>query len=142
MFCYSPQLLWWIRVSSCFLFIMSSANHRTWNLLNWNVRGLNTYDKCNAVRAKIKESSCNIICIQETKRASFDPSFVRQLAPKRFNKFALVPSQGASGGIFVGWNGSMFSGQVSHSSHFALSIDFTATINADHWKLIVVYGPC
>jgi hypothetical protein len=42
----------------------------------------------------------------------------------------------------VGWNGSVFSGQVSHSSHFALSIDFTATINAEYWKLLVVYGPC
>jgi exonuclease III len=71
---------------------MSIANHRTWNILNWNVRGLNSSDKCSAVRAKIEESSCSIVCIQETKRAFFDPSFVRKLAPKRFNKIAFVPS--------------------------------------------------
>jgi hypothetical protein len=41
---------------------------RTWNILNWNIRGLNSDDKCNAVRSKIEESSCVIYCLQETKR--------------------------------------------------------------------------
>jgi exonuclease III len=104
-----------VGASMMIMFKMSNTNRRTWNILNWNVRGLNSTGKYNAIREKIEESSCSIICIQETKRATFD-SFVRKMAPKRFNKFAYVPSQGASRGIFMGWSGLMFSGQVTHSS--------------------------
>jgi hypothetical protein len=36
------------------LFSMDNNNIRSWNILNWNVRGLNSADKCNAIRAKIE----------------------------------------------------------------------------------------
>jgi hypothetical protein len=58
---------------------------RTWNILNWNnwnIRGLNFDDKCNAVHSKIEESSCVIYCLQETKRQYFDSSSINKLAPK------------------------------------------------------------
>jgi exonuclease III len=95
---------------------MSNQSTRNWNILNWNVRCLNSNDKCNAVRAKFEESASTIVCIQETKKPTFDSSFVWKIGPKRFNKFAYVPSQGASGGILMAWNGLVFSGQVIHSS--------------------------
>jgi hypothetical protein len=43
---------------------MSNNNHRNWDILNKNVRGLNSDDKRNAVRAKIEESKCAIFYIQ------------------------------------------------------------------------------
>lgn len=86
--------------------------NRSWNILNWNIRGINSDDKCNAVKEKIDESSCAVFCIQETKRDHFDHSFIRKLAPKRFNKYAFSPSDGASGGILMGWNSSVFKGEV------------------------------
>jgi hypothetical protein len=122
--------------------IMANHNNRNWNILNWNIRGINSEEKCNAVRSKIEESNCVIVCLQETKRQSFDHSAVRKMAPKRFNKFAFAPSQGASGGIFVGWNGSIFSGTVLHSCKFAITILFTGNHNAENWKLTTIYGPC
>jgi hypothetical protein len=67
---------------------------------------------------------------------------IRKLAPKRFNKFAYSPSQGALGGILVGWIGSQLVGQVILNCIFAITIDFTSQHNMDHWKLTVVYGPC
>jgi exonuclease III len=70
----------------------NSNNTRSWNVLNWNIRGLNSDDKCNAIREKIEESACAVFCIQETKRDHFDHSFIKKLAPKRFNKFAFSPS--------------------------------------------------
>jgi exonuclease III len=82
--------------------MMESHNRRSWNILNWNIRGVNSNDKCNAVRAKIEETACAIFCLQETKRQHFDHSSVRKLAPKRFNKYAFVPSEETSGGILVG----------------------------------------
>jgi hypothetical protein len=82
---------------------MSNQNKRSWNILNWNVR-LNSDDKRNAIRVKIEESSCAICCLQETKTQVFDHSAVKKMAPERFNKFAWVPSEGASGGIYL-WDG-------------------------------------
>jgi hypothetical protein len=121
---------------------MDSSPKRSWNILNWNVRGLNSEDKCNAVRAKIEESCCSIFCIQESKLQSFDHSSMRKFAPKRFNKYALSLSVGASGGIIVGWNGSQFLGQVIFNSKYAITIQFSTTHNAKEWKLTTVYGPC
>jgi hypothetical protein len=75
-------------------------------------------------------TACAIFCLQETKRQHFDHSSVRKLAPKRFNKYAFVPSEGTSGGILVGWNNSVFDGKVLYSSKFSITIQFTATHNA------------
>jgi hypothetical protein len=107
------------------LVMMESHNRHSWNILNWNIRGVNSDDKCNAVRAKIEEAACAIFCLQETKRQHFDHSSVRKLAPKRFSKYAFMPSEGTSGGILVGWNNSVFDGNVLYSSKFAITIQFT-----------------
>ena len=85
---------------------------RSWQILCWNIRGINATGKWDAVRDKIEESVCSIFCLQETKKEHFDHAFIRKLAPKRFDSFDFVPSMGASGGILVGWNSSIFRGHV------------------------------
>jgi hypothetical protein len=52
--------------------------------------------------------------IQETKIQSFE------LALKRFNKLAFVPTEGASGDRLMGWNNSVFSGEVLYTSKLVL----------------------
>ncbi|KAJ1288975.1 hypothetical protein BS78_02G130000 [Paspalum vaginatum] len=49
---------------------------------------------------------------------------------------------GASGGILVGWNGSLLHGQIIHNTSFAVTIKFSSTHNAECWSLTAVYGPC
>jgi len=110
--------------------------------LNWNIRGLNLDDKCNAIKAKIEENACSVYCIQETKRDNFDHSFIKKLAPKRFNKFEYSPSEGASGGILMGWNSSIFTGEVIHNKKFAVTVRFSSVHNGEIWLLTTVYGPC
>jgi len=83
--------------------------NRDWNVLCWNVRGINDSDKWDAIRYKIEESNAGIFCLQETKKESFDIRFIRKFAPKRFDKFDFYPSLGASGGILVCWASSIFS---------------------------------
>lgn len=56
--------------------------NRSWNILNWNIRGINSEDKCSAVKEKIDECSCAIFCIQETKRENFDHSFIKKTRPQ------------------------------------------------------------
>jgi hypothetical protein len=43
-------------------------NNRQMKILFWNVRGINSQEKWDAIRDKISESACQILCIQETKR--------------------------------------------------------------------------
>ena len=120
----------------------NNTNKRSWNVLNWNIRGLDSEGKTDAVKAKIEESACSVYCLQETKKEAFDHSFIKKLAPKRFDKFAFSPSAGASGGILMGWNNSIFSGEVVHCLKFALTVKFTSRHDNNSWLLTTVYGPC
>ena len=73
---------------------MNSVNY-VWNVLSWNIRGVNSPDKKPLVRNKIEESSASIICLQETKWEDFDLNFIKGFAPRRLDQFAFVPSDGA-----------------------------------------------
>lgn len=115
---------------------------RNWNVLCWNVRGLNSDKKLLALSNAISVSGCAIVCLQETKKTFIDLAFVKSCCPKSFDKFAYVPSWGASGGILTIWNSSLFSGDVVLSEEFVLAVRFTSTLSANSWTLYNVYGPC
>jgi exonuclease III len=87
--------------------------NRTWKLLNWNLRGINSEKEWLALTGKIEESGCEIICLQETKREHFNIEYIRKFCHKKFNKFEYLPLVGASGGIIIIWNGSRFNGHVA-----------------------------
>lgn len=97
---------------------------RRWNILCWNVRGLKSEDKQLAIRNSVDISSCDIFCLQETKRPLFDRAFVKHLypKPKRFDQCAFVPSRGAFGGLLTVWNNSAFTGTVIFNEPFALGV--------------------
>lgn len=86
--------------------------NRNWNILNWNVRGINSSDRWNDIRMKIEDSSCCILTLQETKREIFDLAYIKNFCPKRFNQFIHYPSIGNSGGIITIWNGNIFKGKL------------------------------
>jgi hypothetical protein len=74
----------------------------------WNIRYYRYVGDVSAIREKIEESGCVVICIQATKCASFDHKSIRSFCPKRFDNFAFSPSVGASGGTLVIWNSTVF----------------------------------
>ena len=113
---------------------------RMWNILCWNIRGLNGDDKWTPLREKIEESNAAIICLQETKMSSFDNSTIRKFAPRRFDHFVCIPSNGASGGLVIIWNSAVFSGTIVAQESFAVVINFVSTMSNDSWNLVNVYG--
>jgi exonuclease III len=117
-------------------------DNRVWNILCWNIRGLNGTGKCDAIRDKIEEFGCSIVCLQETKREDFDISFIRKFAPRRFDSFDFAPSNGASGGLLLIWCSSTFQGQIIEKRVFCITARFTSLHNGDNWFLSNVYGPC
>jgi exonuclease III len=117
-------------------------NTRNWHILCWNIHGINASEKWDAVREKIEESSCSVICLQETKRDHFDTSYIRKFAPRRFDKFDFIPSIGASGRILVIWNSTIFLGNVLDKQRFGITVQFISTHNNDIWKLTSLRPLC
>jgi exonuclease III len=78
-----------------------NTNHpfKQWKVLCWNVRGLSAHEKWGTFRDRISESGCDIICLQETKRRSFDIAFIKKFCPSTFDSFEYLPSISASGGL-------------------------------------------
>jgi exonuclease III len=120
----------------------NSSQNRRWRLLSWNVRGINSRLKWNAIREKIVDSGCDIFCFQETKRDNFDAAFLRKLCPSEFDKFEFLPSVGASGGVLTAWKGRLFTGDLIFSNRFGISVNFTSMLNADSCVISNFYGPC
>lgn len=79
---------------------MSLMSRRTWFVLSWNVRGLNSDKKWDAVRDRVISSACDVVCLQETKKHSFDPMFIKKICPS-FDAYEFIPSDGASGGSII-----------------------------------------
>jgi exonuclease III len=75
------------------------------------------------VFAKINESECDLICLQETKCETFNWQLIRKFCPKRFDNFIFSPSRGASGGIIVLWNSSVFKGDLIDTKSFGVIIN-------------------
>jgi exonuclease III len=119
-----------------------SNRGRTWKVLCWNVRGINSSIKWNSIRNKIKQGSCDIICLQKTKRSSFDLHYLENLYSLNFDCFDYIPSEGSSGGIITIWKGSRFSSQTVFKNNFAISIEFTVAISGATWILSNIYAPC
>jgi exonuclease III len=115
---------------------------RLWNILCWNIRGINSEDKHNALRTHIDSSGCAIICLQETKRANFDRFYIRKLCPKRFHKFICFPSDGNSGGLVIIWNSVIFKDELVENISWAVTIKVCSTQSNSCWYLANIYGPC
>jgi hypothetical protein len=64
--------------------------------------------KRDAIRSKIDESACQIVCIQETKRESFDNFYIKKFCPRNLDNFAFAPSIGASRGLITIWEAAFY----------------------------------
>ena len=80
---------------SCCSVIMDPAH-----ILNWNVRGLNSVARQDAVRVMVDASKIDVVCLQETKLSNVSRSLILSMLGSDFdNNFICLPSEGASGGI-------------------------------------------
>ena len=80
--------------------------------------------------------------MQETKCEQFDIRKIRTFCPRCFSQFAFSPSVGASNGILVIWNSSVFEGQLIEVQRFSVDVSFKSVHNSGKWTLVSVYGPC
>lgn len=71
----------------------------------------------------------------------FDLQYIRNFCPRHFSHFEFVPSDGASGGLLIAWNGFMFDGQLASSNSFSIIVKMTSHLIAASFHLTNIYGP-
>jgi len=71
------------------------------NILCWNMTGLNCLDPQTTVHQTIAASSCQIVCLQESKLDSVDKFTAAYLGGFRLRSFAQLPAVGTRGGILM-----------------------------------------
>ena len=78
--CYNPLVL--------FFSIVMNHNRITTKILVWNIRGINSQAKWDALRGKIEENARQVVCLQETKCETFDPFYLKKFCPRYLDTFS------------------------------------------------------
>ena len=74
------------------------------SLLSWNCRGLGNLDKCFVVRNAIKNSRCDVCCLQETKWNAFHLTYFLSVFPSYFDhNYAYICAKSTRGGCVIAW---------------------------------------
>jgi mannosylglycoprotein endo-beta-mannosidase len=109
-------------------------------ILIWNVRGLNSTGRQDAVRSLVESTKADIVCIQETKMENISRRVVLAALGSKFNQYVFVPSIGASGGILVAWKHDLGPAGSTRIDAHSASVQFQPT-GREPWWLTCVYGP-
>jgi hypothetical protein len=116
-------------------------HNRKWKFLAWNVRGINSQAKWNAIRNKITESSCSVVCLQETKRTSFDSNYLKNFCHRNLNMLEFTPSVGASGGLITIWNGHLFDGDLVLANTYSVTVKLKSLQSGHSFHITNINGP-
>jgi exonuclease III len=98
--------------------------------------------KWDAIRDRITESQCDIVCLQETKRDLFDSRYIKNFCPSTFDSFLFLPSVGNSGGIIIIWKLHCFEGTLAFINEFSLTVELRSKHNNTVWILSNIYATC
>lgn len=83
-----------------------------------------------------------MVCLQKTKRDSFDLNYIRLFYPPIFDCFEFLPSLGASGGSIIIWKSSSFHGKCIFQNSYASLVELSSLHNDAVWILTNIYAPC
>jgi len=111
------------------------------HILIWNVRGLNSQVRCDAVRELVDSSRIDVVCLQESKMPIVSRHCILSMLGTDFdNNFIFLPSVGASGGILIAWSARLGTVSSSRVDTFSASVQFCPS-DGHPWWLTCVYGP-
>lgn len=72
--------------------------------LIWNVRGLNSLARREAVLNMLSVVRPNVVSLQETKLRNVDPSLAREFLGNSLSDFCYLPANGTRGGLLLAWD--------------------------------------
>jgi hypothetical protein len=82
-----------------------------------------------------------VLCLQETKRSTFELSYLKIFSPTQLDSFIFTPYIGASGGILTVWNGNLYTGGTFRINAYANTIKLTSNLDNSSFHLSNIYGP-
>ncbi|KAL8544569.1 hypothetical protein ACS0TY_004955 [Phlomoides rotata] len=91
-------------------------------ILSLNSRGTNSFRKRRLIKALIRETKADMVCMQETKREVVNTQFCESLWPDKEFGWAYSGSRGASGGLITLWRKTAFNLSDQWSTSGALAI--------------------
>ena len=111
------------------------------HVLIWNVRGLNSVARRDAVRVIVNSYKIDVVCLQETKMTAISRQIILSMLGSEFdNNYIFLSSVGASGGILIAWRSCLGPVSASRVDIFSTSVQFNSG-NRGSWWLTCVYGP-
>lgn len=116
-------------------------SNRNIKVLFCNIRGINSQAKWDAIRDKISESACQVVCLQETKRETFDSFYIKKFCPRTLDTFAFFPSSGASSGLLTIWNSSLFDATVTQANSYAITVKLHCRLSNKDFHISNIYSP-
>lgn len=111
-----------------------------YNVLVWNIRGLNNRAPSNAVRVVVENASASVVCLIETKLEGVDQSRISAMLGTRFDGFVALPATGTAGGIIMAWDSSVVSVPAFRIDTFSVTAELSFA-DGSQWSLTTVYGP-
>lgn len=128
-----PPLLCVVSVS----FSMGSCNE---NILVWNVRGLNSRTRRDAVRDVVRDERVSLLCLEETKMDVIPSRTILEMLGLDFD-YSFLPAVGRFGGVLLAWRTCVWSVSDVHLVDFSLTALVRHSSDDAPWWLSVVYGP-
>ncbi|XP_073353997.1 uncharacterized protein [Aegilops tauschii subsp. strangulata] len=110
-------------------------------IMSWNVRGLISPAKREAVREVVAAHRAAILCMQETKIDVWSPALVCDIGGATLQGCAVMPAIGTRGGIAILWNRDLVDVVTHAVGQFAITVRITISRRPTSFWLTSVYGP-
>jgi hypothetical protein len=111
------------------------------NILTWNVRGLNEGRKRLKIRNLLSKWKVDIVCLQETKLKLVSNKLVQSLWRCPYKEWCHVDSIGASGGILLMWDRRVVTKIDICLGSYVAACSFRNVEDGLMWAFAGVYGP-
>ena len=115
---------------------------QNYNIMCWNVRGLNDGAKRSLVRTQIISSGVTVVCLQETKISNWTHSLLVDTAGTEMASNAIfLPSVGVCGCILIAASEHFFTLTQPHLTTNTVTTKLTILAENKEWSISGVYGP-
>jgi len=110
------------------------------NVLIWNVRGLNDKVRRDVVNQVIQSCCPALVCLQETKLSYISERDILSLLGQDFNSFCYLPAQETRGGTLVAWRNGVFTFECYRVDRHLVSVELQSD-GEQAWWFTGIYGP-
>lgn len=110
------------------------------NILNWNVRGINSSRKRAILKDLLVQHKIDIVLLQETKREHFSSRILKSISSS-LDIWHWVPYVGRSGGILFGGDSTKIKVLSCTEHRFCLDLVIENKLDSKIWEITIVYGP-